>query len=486
VKKVSMILVGIFCLFLGIDKIFAAGSINVNKSSMYLGDSVTVSVTVTNAAAWEIHVGVSGSASASNCGTLNWADSDANAQNTSRTYTTTCKPTKTGSVNFVLSGNTTDAFGNTVNISGSRTVYINNKPTTPSNNTQTTKPNNSTQNNNGTVTPKSSVNYLKSLEIEGKQINPKFNKETLEYSIELESGTTSINIKATPEDNKANIVGTGIKKVTEGVNNFEIVVTAENGSKRTYKLKATVKEKDPIIVTVDNEEYTVIRKRDQLISASAFYSESTVKINDEDIPAYFGEVTGYTLVGLKNSEGIINLFIYDEDKNSYKLYREFNFSRTVFYPVDVSSKLIPKNYFKYTTTIDGIEVPCYKMDKDDEFLLLYGVNIENNNKGFYIYDPTENTLQRYNDKIFDKVNDEIKVLEAIIIGLVGVIIVIVIVAAFQGSMGKKGTKKTKKVHKAKKMGNIKEEVKENKVLEEPKVEKFDTERIDINDININK
>jgi len=324
-KKISIILIGITTVLLGVFNVKAGGSINTNTNSIYLGSSITVSVTVTDAAAWEVHIGVSGAASASNCGEVDFADSSANAKNTSKTYTTTCTSTKTGNVTFVLSGNITSESGITTNISDTRTVSVANKPVVQQ---PVQKPN-----TNNTITPKSSVNYLSSLEIGGQTLIPNFNKETVDYAIELESGTTSINIKATPEHNKANVVGTGLKNVTEGINNFEIVVTAENGSKRTYKIRANVKEQDPIVVDVNGEKHTVIRKREQLISASAFYSEGSVNINGEEIPSYYGEVTGYTLIGLKDSEGTINLFIYDEENNSYHLYQEFNFSRIVFYPI---------------------------------------------------------------------------------------------------------------------------------------------------------
>lgn len=435
-KKLNIFLIGIISLFAGFSKVDASGNIKVNASSIYLGNSVTVTVTVSNAAAWTVRVGVSGAASSSDCGTLNFADSSSDAQNTTKVYTATCKPKRTGTVYFTLSGDTTDAGGATTNLSGNVSVTVKNKPTNvtpPSNN----KPSN---NKPGTVTPKSSVNYLKSLEVEGHQISPKFDKETNEYTIELASGTDLINIKASSEHSKATITGTGEKRLTEGVNNIDIIVTAENGSKRTYKIKAIVKEKDPIIVDIDGLKYTIIRKKEQLIDSSAFYSETSVKINNEQIPAYYGEVTGYTLVGLKNSDGIINLFIYDEKNNTYKLYRELNFSKVVFYPIDID-KNIPNKYKKYTTIINDTELTCYKINENDDFMLLYGLNVENNHEGFYIYDQVENTLQRYNGKIFDDINEEIFVLKRIIAGLFLIAIIVIITSAVQGTSNKNKRKK---------------------------------------------
>lgn len=502
-KKTLLTLMGIITLMIGTSNVQAGSSINTNTGSIYLGNSVTVSVTVTDAAAWEVHIGVSGAASASNCGELNFADSSSNAKNTSKTYTATCTPTKTGNINFILTGNATNEAGITTNISGSKVVSVINRPVVQK---PVQRPN-----TNGTVTPKSSVNYLSSLEIDGQVLTPNFNKETVDYSVELESGTTSINIKATTEHNKASITGAGVKNVTEGINNFEIVVTAENGSKRIYKIKANVKEKDPIVVNIDDKNYTVIRKREQLISASAFYSESSVNINGEEIPAYFGEVTGYTLVGLKDSEGNINLFIYDEENSSYSIYQEFNFSRVVFYPIEPDDELIPNGFSKYSITINEAEIPCYKKNKNDNFVLIYGVNIENNHEDFYVYNALDNTIQRYDDSIFDSYKEEIVVLRSIIAGLACIIAIILVVSALQGSINK-DNKKSKVVSFSKQKNNCeeknkksvdnidKENVKEAKLLEkelkrrekeEAKRKKYkksldDTNIIDITNINIKR
>lgn len=490
-KRFSIVFLGIITLFIGISNVSAGGSIGVSANSIYLGNSVTVSVTVTEAAAWEVHIGVSGAASSSNCTGVDFADGSSDAKNTVKTYTTTCTPTKTGTINFSLSGNITNETGGTINLSGSKSVSVVNKPVyNPP--VQNNKP---AQNNTPKpVTPKSSINYLSSLIVEGSNLNPEFNKETLEYTVELESGTSLINIKATAQDNKASIIGAGAKNVSEGANNFEIVVTAENGSKRIYKINAIVKEKDPIIVNIEDNAYTVIRKKEQLPSSSSYYSESSIEINGEQIPAYFGEVTGYTLVGLKNSEGIINLYVYNKENNSYKLYQEINFSKIIFYPLEPNT--IPDGFSKDKTTINDIEIPCYK---SKDFTLLYGLNIENNNEGFYIYDSFENTLQRYNDKIFDSYIEEIKLLKKLIVGLLSIIGIIVVVAAIQGTLNQNKQPKSKEKtdiakDKQRKLEakmlakELKRKEKEDKHNKKRKKKKNldDTNIIDITNINIKK
>lgn len=79
-------------------------------------------------------------------------------------------------------------------------------------------------------------NTLKSLSINGSSVSG-FNTNTLNYSYKTDS--SSIKIDASANSSSAKISGTGSKTVKYGVNNFEVVVTAENGSKKTYKITVT-------------------------------------------------------------------------------------------------------------------------------------------------------------------------------------------------------------------------------------------------------
>ena len=80
-----------------------------------------------------------------------------------------------------------------------------------------------------------------------------FNKDTNEYSIEVPNGTEKVNIKTSLEDTKAKVSGDGEVSVSEGTNKLEVKVTAENGNERVYIINVTVKELDPIEVTVDKK-----------------------------------------------------------------------------------------------------------------------------------------------------------------------------------------------------------------------------------------
>jgi len=241
----------------------------------------------------------------------------------------------------------------------------------------------------------SSNNYLKSLSIDGYKLTPDFNKNTLEYSIELPANTEQIKINASKEDKTSTINGAGTQKVSEGANKLTIKVTAENGNVRNYIINATVKELDPIEVTIDKKKYTVIRKEEQLPKVSSTYSLSTTKINEEEVPALKSEITNYTLVGLKDDSGNINLYNYDG--TNYNIYQEVTFNKLTIVPVNITKDIsIPKGYKETTIKINNHETIAYK--KTGDYPLFIGMNIESGKINLYSYDSEENTIQKFNDK----------------------------------------------------------------------------------------
>lgn len=96
---------------------------------------------------------------------------------------------------------------------------------------------------------KSSNNYLKNLFVNGYQITPEFDKQTINYEIKEEIGEEFIKIEAETDDEKSSVSGIGAVQLNSGENNIRIDVTAENGSVRTYFIKATKTIKKDIKLT---------------------------------------------------------------------------------------------------------------------------------------------------------------------------------------------------------------------------------------------
>ncbi len=242
----------------------------------------------------------------------------------------------------------------------------------------------------------SANNYLTSLSVEGSLLNPGFSKSVLEYSVELEPDTEVIKVLAVPEDGTAMVTGSGEVSVIDGINRVEVKVRAENGNERIYVINAIVKESDPIEVMIGKDKYTVIKKR-QFLEAPPNYFETTVLIKGKEVPAFKGEITKFTLVGLKSATGKIGLYVYDEIDDSFRLYREFRLGGISFYPYSfVDGLKIPDGYKKFKLKIEVDEIDAYRINENSRYNLLYGMNVETGKSGFYLYDQGEGTLQRYN------------------------------------------------------------------------------------------
>jgi len=104
---------------------------------------------------------------------------------------------------------------------------------------------------------KSSNNYLSSLTVEGYDID--FDKNTYVYNIKVGSDVTSLDLTAFAEDSSATVVIIGNENFVEGNNVVTIIVTAEDGSSRTYtinveKEKASNEELDSKTTVIDMSE----------------------------------------------------------------------------------------------------------------------------------------------------------------------------------------------------------------------------------------
>ena len=301
-------------------------------------------------------------------------------------------------------------------------------------------------------------NNLSALEVEGFTLTPEFKTDILEYSVVVPENTKEVNIKATVQDKRASVNGIGTQAVNPGANKFSVVVRAQSGAEKTYVINVEVKDENPINVTVNGKNYTVVKIKENLPAAS-LYTETTININGFEIPAYKNDNTNLVLVGLKDEEGNISLYIYNKDKNEYQEYNEIGVNKITIYPLTSNEEI--KGYKKDTITINGVKVDGYYYTKDSDYVIIYGINVETGDKGFYMYDKKMQSLIKYNDEYIIDLNKKIGLYSYIIIGFSGVFIlmIIIMIALAKKKSGKK--KNQKPIEK-----EIKKNVDEKNVIEE--------------------
>ncbi len=326
-------------------------------------------------------------------------------------------------------------------------------------------------------------NYLSYLGVDNYDIG--FSKEDDAYLITVENEVTSINVSGTREDSKASVSGLGEYTLEEGNNIIEVVVTAQNGSSRTYTINVERKELSPIVVKVDDKDYNVVRKAELITAPDSSFVPTTIKINEEDVPAFINEKIETTLVGLKDAEGNISLYSYKDDE--YTPYVEFAFNSIIITQSDDIE--IPKKFEKVTIKIGNTDVTAYKYKDDknnDNFYIIGAKNVNTGEENLYQYDSKENTIQILNTSLFNKVDklvDDNNIYMYIILGLGTFLIVTYLFFLF--SMIKKKKKDSKKKEEKEKKEEVKEdkkqkkENKEEEPVKEVEEEKDVTKRIEL-------
>lgn len=446
-KKLKYLFFGVMINFLGISIVNASPSatLTVSNTSIVNGGSVTATVTLKETMAWDIKIISSGNTSGCTQSFVDVVDSD-----TTKKLSVTCKSTGIGTITFKMSGAISNSKREKVNISGSKTVNV-------------VKPREKSNNNN-----------LKSLSVEGYKLSPGFNKNTLEYTVNLESNVEKIKINATKEDGYASVSGTGEKEVQEGDNKFEIKVTSETGKSKVYTVNAIVKDSNPIVKIIDGKNYTIVKRASALNKPDGF-DETTVSISETEIPAFYNEKTQITLIGLKDDQGIINLFQYDSNTDKYIKYESIaSTSKTII--LNSTDEEIDR-FTKTKVMIEDNEYNAYQYPKNKDYILVYGIDLETGNKNWYLYNIKEKSIQTYMSDIiidmedsFSKTLQEYKVVILVLSGLTLLLLLIMIILII--SKNKMKNRIIKKIQQEKENNSLKtdeeslEEVKEE--TKEPK------------------
>lgn len=316
-------------------------------------------------------------------------------------------------------------------------------------------------------------NNLKKLEVENYTLDKEFNKDVLEYKVDVPTGTTEIKVNASPEDNRSTINGAGALNVTEGINNFDIVVTAQNGDQKTYKLIVNVEDLNPINASVNGKNYTVVKNKD-LLKVPATFIETTETIEGNEIPAFVNHNANITLVGLKNSNGEIELFQYSN--GNYTPYNEMNLKNYLLIPIPFTT---PLDLIKTTISINNITYDAYKYSEKSDFAIINAKNLEDGKTALYLYDTKNKTAQLYDETYIKESNETIKNYSYIILAFAGaLVLMLILIFILLHSLHKKQKKINKflkkqeaKIEATRKLNDVVSEVQKITAAEKQKEEK---------------
>lgn len=225
----------------------------------------------------------------------------------------------------------------------------------------------------------SSNSSLDSLSVEGTNIE--FNSEKLNYDLIINSD--KINITATTSSSTSKVEGTGEKKLEYGKNEFKIIVTAENGSKRTYILNITRYDTNNTLKSIkingeevkinDNKEITFTTKLDKIkIEANA---------NSDRVKSITGTGEKNIVYGANEFEIIVTA--ENGDIRTYKLVvnrlSDNRLSKLTINGKDIDLKDNIYNYnFEVDSDIDKVKIDAKLQDEKNKFVDGYGSRTINN------------------------------------------------------------------------------------------------------------
>lgn len=293
----------------------------------------------------------------------------------------------------------------------------------------------------------SSNSSLDSLSVEGTNIE--FNSEKLNYDLIINSD--KINITATTSSSTSKVEGTGEKKLEYGKNEFKIIVTAENGSKRTYILNITRYDTNNTLKSIkingeevkinDNKEITFTTKLDKIkieVNANSDRVKSITGTGDENI--VYGANEFEIIVTAENG-----------DIRTYKLVvnrlSDNRLSKLTINGKDIDLKDNIYNYnFEVDSDIDKVKIDAKLQDEKNKFVDGYGSrtinNLESNKtkvvikiKGQDGNDVTYiiNIIKKEKDKSEEDINKNIKtgVVSICLIAIIALVTLLIGIIAYR-------------------------------------------------------
>lgn len=384
----------------------ASASVSVSSGQVYVGDTVTFTVSATGAG----YVNISGAVN-----TSIWLE------NSSQSFTVTAgsEGALSVSISGVLADFTTEQD---VPVSGSASVQVvsrpQTQPTTPETPTQPEQNESTTTNTETTSSQQEQTETqekeeknqeekekqensqynlrLASLSVSEGALNPDFDSDQYTYDVTVDSSVKSIKIDATAQDENVEVNGTGKKDLNEDTSTFEIVTSSsETDETSTYTVTVHKREKGQIVKNKKGEEFEIINDEIPLLDG---FEEYKLTIDGNEVNGIRSESKGIVLIYCYNEKQEKNYYIFDEEEELVE---------SIYIPVTLFSKSyavidIPEDeelttgFKEATIEIDSQSLPGYEFENKDfsNYAILYLMD-ETGTSNFYQYERTQNVLQIY-------------------------------------------------------------------------------------------
>ena len=248
---------------------------------------------------------------------------------------------------------------------------------------------------------KSSNNALASLTVSAGELAPAFDPTITDYTLSLPLRTNKITFTATPSDSKATVQGNGEVALRGGENKVAVVVTAEDGSAKTYNITVKVAREPTVFFSLNGESLGVMQDTDG-VTPPAGFSPTTVPYSGEELPAWTN-AAGQMLLYLVNQDTLAaGFYLYDEAEGVQSPYLPIVYGATTYVYTGVPAE---KESIPGLTLCDveafGHILKGWKYEDASlqDFCVLYLMDA-GGNYGCHTYDSQSGTLQRFSGAVF--------------------------------------------------------------------------------------
>lgn len=290
----------------------------------------------------------------------------------------------------------------------------------------------------------SSNNALSSLTVSAGTLTPAFDPAITEYTLSLPSQSDRLTITANPSDSRATVQGDGDISLQDGETSLSVVVTAEDGSAKTYTITVQVAQAPTLFLDYNGQRLGVVKDVSQVTPPAGFAPAEPITYSGDTLPIWTDVSGKRTLVYLMDEKtSAQGFYLFSQTTGVQSPYLPILCGSVTYIYTDIPKELssvpglTPATVKAFGQTLNGW---TYNDASLKDFCVLYLMD-DAGSYGYYTYDSREETLQRFSGAVFTDSGETLAVpmLYVYIAGGAALVLLILLIvfASVAGSRGRK-------------------------------------------------
>ncbi len=241
---------------------------------------------------------------------------------------------------------------------------------------------------------------LKGLTVSNCNLTPAFSPSVNSYTANVDFAISSVAVSAIKNHNGASVYVSGTEALAVGENTVTVTVTAENGAKNTYTVKV-IRGKNPlssdVFLTVGEGINAEISNTISADKIPAGFELTQITLNNVTVSAVKYDERAYPAVYLLGNANVAEgLYYVDAANMTAKPFEYIGQATNSLLILDINMAESPEDYEIGKYIVNGVERDALIPMRAEapNHCLVYAIG-SSGQKQLYMYDPIENTFQRY-------------------------------------------------------------------------------------------